>query len=85
MRSAITTMIFVICISGSLKAETYKEWVVKTDGPDVFGNTSVFAENFKDNGEKALIVQCNQIDDLRIVYLEKKAKVRKFRTFRLDS
>ena len=50
-----------ICMAG---------WLVNTEGPDVFGDTTVTAINPAANGT-GLVFKCNQSDLLQIAYVEK--------------
>jgi hypothetical protein len=49
-------------------SEADANWSVSTQGPDVFGNTTVIAVDQSVNGD-GLVIQCNQKDTLEVALL----------------
>jgi hypothetical protein len=52
-----------------IASPAFAQWSVKSEGPDVFGSTSAFAEAGSTNGPNMLVIQCDDNENLTIALL----------------
>ena len=68
MKALMLSSVFVVLTIQTSTAA----WVTKSEGPDVFGDTTVTAINVNLDG-RGLVITCNQADQLTLAFIEKAA------------